>query len=243
MTDLESILTNKTLMALLTIVLPERSDNERAMFYLGENNEQPGWGLAETADMRRLSIKAAQGQVLPVLIYAGRVCLKHKDHLVWKETVVVNDVEVPDAETILEQAFLLLNERPFKEHLKGVFSRARRAPDGPPRFFYALASSQICFAPDGSQDDFWPNKSSALMWALLSLAARLPMGPLSPELHPAACALNVNALSKWERKGWEKLDHNLPPSVMSSLFTQINVKVHWDFSSAHDEIRSMNDLD
>lgn len=235
---------NNALMALLGILLPERSEDERVSLYKVDNGgeevfEISDWGKAEISSNRDLSVLAAQGHVLPLLIRAGRTCIKHKDHLPWKVTIVVDDEEFPCAQTIVEQAFLLLNERPFKENLKGVFSKARRVPEGPPRWFYALSTSEIVFAPDSTGDSFWSTKSSSLMCALLALSGHLSFDELGASLYKAACVVDEKKLSEWEKRGWERLNSGIPDSVLMSLLTQINVKVHWKFASAHDEIRSL----
>lgn len=209
---------------ILSVLLPHHPEEQRLAFYKAETVSD----TSSSPTLQDMSKQAAKGQTLPLLVHAGK-------------SITPNHTSDHDrAKTIAEHALSLLEEETFQQNLQGVFLRSKRVYAGPARWFYATAVKKTAYNKlVANPDAFWQSKSSTLLFVFLSLAERLPLEDLSPDLYHHACALDPDTLSPWEKDAWNLLDNNIPASILSPLLTYIEVAVHWKFTSAHAQFQSL----
>jgi hypothetical protein len=140
----------------------------------------------------------------------------------------------PRADAILKAASSNLDDEMFKEHLGDVLSAARVAPEGAPRWFFAVATADALFKPDPRSDKFWLTKAATTLCGILALAGRIPEGTgIHEGLVAELASLSEDNLSPWELHGHRLLKNLLPPKTQQSIFsTMVDALPHAAWSRA-----------
>lgn len=227
--------------AVLAGLLPDMTDDERWSSYAQECGLDGDDVVCDeeaivSADVVPLSVLAGQGKVLPLLVWTSFELLKRRNAGFGCTFPKENGIEVPDVNSVVERAFDLMEKAEFKKNLRGVFCVSKRVPIGPARWFFAFAISQVVFADDERGDAFWRSKSKAMIRSLLMMSNHLSGRFLDAALYEAACNLKMSQLSTWERKGYAEFDQSLQRQTIFAMFVVIHKHVHWNFSSAHEEM-------
>jgi hypothetical protein len=233
------------LKAVLASFLPDMSDEERLSQYAFERGIDVASANQDArniilADVEALSVLAARGKVLPLMVHTAFDLIKRKDSGYGCYFLEVDGIEVPDVTSVIERGFVLLNEASFKENLQGVFSVSKRVASGPARWFFAFIASEVSIERMRHGDAFWSDKSRDMMRSLLAVSAHLQTRSLDMSLYTEACNLDPVRMSTWEHKGFVQLDNRFGAKTVSSILAMINRNVHWCFASAHEEMHYLN---
>lgn len=134
----------------------------------------------------------------------------------------------PGADEILKASSASLDREAFKKSLGDVLCAARTAPEGLPRWFFAVAVADTLLEPPKGAERFWFAKAAEMLCGILALAGKVPQDVgIHEGLVQELAALSEDGLSEWERQGWILLAGPMPPRTQESIFrTMIEALPH-----------------
>lgn len=161
-----------------------------------------------------LARAAAEGHVLPHLVVSALPLTEESSNP--RSTRRPRSPRVDDT---LRAASAGLDREAFREGLGDVVGAARIAPEGAPRWFFAVAAADVLLEPPVGFDRFWRSRAATTLCGILALAGRIPSRTgIHDGLVAELAASPKEKLSPWEIQGHRLLEQPMPPKTAQSIF-------------------------
>ncbi len=163
---------------------------------------------------------AAHGRVLPLLVYASLAGVRATTNPRGSARP-----RAPQVSEILRAGEKLIVRKTFRECLIAPFEAALEAPAGACRWFFAVAASNVAFAPEPGVDRFWLHRGCVMSSGILGLMEYAPEDVVIDEAllrYLAECDVSQ---SLWEQTAQRLLKETAqtPAKTLESVIATVQV--------------------
>jgi hypothetical protein len=192
-------LSREQLKSILAEILQNQGPRSRTEIFAREidyktNAAMDANDISFDASNLTLAIKAAEGNVLPLLVASTLPMLLKNQN--------THKYIIPRSDEILKESSKQIERSIFKQSLNDVLLSAKNDPEGLPRWFFSVCVADTLFKPKENQDKFWLSKAAELLCGILSMAQHIPLdNNIDEETINLLHAIPIDNLSPWEKHG------------------------------------------